>query len=79
MRDNLGSSLPHWHTSTTEGAPGSMATTTWRKSSYSDGGDQECVEVAFADTAAVRDSKNTAGPTLRFTAREWRTFIQGQR
>jgi hypothetical protein len=35
----------------------------WRKSSRSDGHDT-CVEVHH-DLTAVRDSKNTAGPTLR--------------
>lgn len=46
----------------------------WRKSSYSS--DQaNCVEVAFAGPAvAVRDSKNTAGPTLAFPAGTWATF-----
>ncbi|WP_075977026.1 DUF397 domain-containing protein [Actinokineospora bangkokensis] len=33
----------------------------WRKSSFSEGGD--CVEVR-QDLAAVRDSKNPAGPAL---------------
>ncbi|HWE87887.1 MAG TPA: DUF397 domain-containing protein [Pseudonocardiaceae bacterium] len=37
----------------------------WRKSSYSNGGTQNtCVELAN-NLAAVRDSKNPTGPTLR--------------
>jgi hypothetical protein len=50
---------------------------TWRKSSYSgntDGG-QECVEVAFAQVVRVRDSKNTAGPELGFSADAWQVFV----
>lgn len=47
----------------------------WRKSSRS-GVNGNCVEFAQLDSAiTVRDSKNPTGPTLRFTAREWRHFI----
>lgn len=53
------------------------ASTTWRKSSYSDGGGSDCVEVAFAErAAAVRDSKNTAGPFLAVPAANWRCFVK---
>ncbi|MGW6932878.1 DUF397 domain-containing protein [Lentzea sp. NPDC054927] len=50
---------------------------TWRKSSYSGGGsvDSNCVEVAFAQAVRVRDSKNTAGPELRFSAGAWQEFV----
>lgn len=50
---------------------------TWRKSSYSGGSDggQECVEVAFAQVVRVRDSKNTAGPELGFSAGAWQAFV----
>ncbi len=47
----------------------------WVKSSYSaDRG--ECVEVArnLPGVVAVRDSKNTEGPALRFSAEDWRRF-----
>lgn len=51
---------------------------TWRKSSYSGGDavDDNCVEVAFAQAVRVRDSKNTAGPELTFSAEAWQGFIQ---
>ncbi|MEU9033336.1 DUF397 domain-containing protein [Streptomyces sp. NPDC048352] len=50
----------------------------WRKSSFSDGGEQ-CVEVA--DTrptrgfVAVRDSKDPNGPTLAFTEAAFTAFL----
>jgi hypothetical protein len=46
----------------------------WRKSSYS--GDQgNCVEVAEATSRVlVRDTKDTAGPVLRFSPAAWRGF-----
>ena len=44
-----------------------MSELVWRKSSYSGGGGNECVEVAFPPArVAVRDSKNPAGPRLAF-------------
>ncbi|MFT7841430.1 DUF397 domain-containing protein [Saccharothrix sp. BKS2] len=49
----------------------------WRKSSYSEGENTECVEVAFApEGVGVRDSKNTA-PHLTFTPTTWRAFLRG--
>ncbi|MFE2751806.1 DUF397 domain-containing protein [Actinosynnema sp. NPDC059335] len=46
----------------------------WRKSSYSQGANTNCVEVAFApEVVGVRDSKNTA-PRLAFTPTAWRAF-----
>jgi hypothetical protein len=52
---------------------------TWRKSSYSGGDsvDSDCVEVAFARAVRVRDSKNTAGPELGFSAEAWQVFVTG--
>ncbi|HEY9473636.1 MAG TPA: DUF397 domain-containing protein [Mycobacteriales bacterium] len=51
----------------------------WRKSSYSGNG-ANCVEVAFsADAVAVRDSKNSTGPTLVFTPADWTTFLRAAR
>lgn len=38
---------------------------TWRKSSYSEGNNAECVELAHSrQTVAIRDSKNPAGDRL---------------
>ena len=53
--------------------------TAWRKSSYSSGdGGGNCLEVAFAAAGvAVRDSKDRAGPVLRFTEAEWGAFLAG--
>jgi len=49
----------------------------WRKSSRSNGnGGNNCVEVAFADSAiGVRDSKNPDGPVLSFTPAAWDSFV----
>jgi hypothetical protein len=48
----------------------------WRKSSYSDGGGSDCVEVAVGEwEAAVRDSKNAAGPELALPSASWRRFV----
>lgn len=49
----------------------------WRKSSRSNGnGGNNCVEVAFLDTAvAVRDSKNPSGPALIFNPAHWTEFL----
>lgn len=53
-----------------------QASTSWRKSSYSQDGGTDCVEVAFAEReAAVRDSKNTAGAILVLPADSWRHFM----
>jgi hypothetical protein len=58
-----------------------LANAKWRKSHRSNGnGGNNCVEVAFLDDGvAVRDSKDKAGPVLRFTEAEWRAFIDGAR
>ncbi|GIG91854.1 DUF397 domain-containing protein [Plantactinospora endophytica] len=52
------------------------STLTWRKSSRSGGEGGNCVEVArLAAGVAVRDSKNTAGPVLRFAPTAWVSFL----
>jgi hypothetical protein len=54
----------------------SLASTHWRKSSWSifNG---NCVEVAvLPDGIVVRDSKDADGPVLRFTSDEWDAFIR---
>lgn len=51
----------------------------WRKSSYSNGGGGECVEVAQLPDGGrlVRDTKDHGrGPVLRFTADEWAAFTK---
>jgi Domain of unknown function (DUF397) len=51
----------------------------WFKSSYS-AGNGNCVEVAFAGSAvALRDSKDPAGPVLRFSPNTWRGFVASVR
>lgn len=52
------------------------ASTNWRKSSFSQGGGSDCVEVALGEReAAVRDSKNVAGPVLVVPPVSWRRFV----
>ncbi|HVK25179.1 MAG TPA: DUF397 domain-containing protein [Actinokineospora sp.] len=48
----------------------------WRKSSYSSGTDNDCVEVALTpDHAGIRDSKNADGPNLAVPPTTWSAFI----
>ncbi|WP_329132861.1 DUF397 domain-containing protein [Streptomyces sp. NBC_01476] len=49
----------------------------WKKSSYS-AANGDCVEMATAGSSvvAVRDSKDPAGPVLRFSATSWSSFIK---
>ncbi|PSK85960.1 uncharacterized protein DUF397 [Murinocardiopsis flavida] len=50
----------------------------WRKSSYSGGGHQDCVEVAdLPGASAVRDTKSPDQEHLLFSAAEWRSFLEG--
>lgn len=50
----------------------------WRKSSYSGGEGNECVEVAdLRIRVAVRDSKNPGGDVLVLSARSFSAFIDG--
>lgn len=52
----------------------------WRHGSASQGSDQTCVDVAVRDQqVCVRDSKDPAGPVLRFSFAEWRVFLHGVR
>lgn len=51
----------------------------WFKSTFSQGS-SGCVETAplpDGGMVAVRDSKDPAGPMLRFTGDKWRKFIAG--
>jgi hypothetical protein len=61
-------------------ARGSDDGLSWAKSSFSFA-NGDCVEVASLPDGGVgvRDSKDTAGPVLRFTASEWVAFIAGAR
>ncbi|MGW8973748.1 DUF397 domain-containing protein [Streptomyces platensis] len=54
-----------------------LARVAWRKSSYSDGGEDNCVEVSdgFHGAVPVRDSKHPAGGVLLFPAAAWSAFI----
>ncbi|MCX4455108.1 DUF397 domain-containing protein [Streptomyces sp. NBC_01728] len=51
-------------------------TVAWRKSSYSEGGDNNCVEVAdgYPGLVPVRDSKAPQGPALVLSAGAWAPF-----
>ncbi|GAA2707225.1 MULTISPECIES: DUF397 domain-containing protein [Streptomyces] len=49
----------------------------WRKSRYSGGGGNDCLEVAdnLPNLTRVRDSKRPQGPTLAFPAPAWAAFV----
>jgi hypothetical protein len=47
----------------------------WRKSSFSNGGGNACVEVAAAGRVLVRDTTDRDGGTLTFTGEAWRDFL----
>lgn len=51
----------------------------WRKSSYSGGGANDCVEVAdgYPGVVPVRDSKVPAGSALIFGTASWSAFVDG--
>jgi Domain of unknown function (DUF397) len=57
--------------------PDASALPAWRKSSYSDNGENACVEVAdgYPSGVPVRDSKNPTGPALVFSAEAWAAFV----
>lgn len=55
-----------------------MSTTelAWFKSSYSSGGDGDCVEVSNSPTSIhIRDSKSTRGPQLNLSPTAWGDFV----
>ncbi|MFI6856731.1 DUF397 domain-containing protein [Streptomyces sp. NPDC050416] len=54
-----------------------LTTAAWRKSSYSDGGASNCLEVAdnHPSIVPVRDSKQPDGPILVFGASPWASFL----
>jgi hypothetical protein len=55
----------------------------WRRSSFSGGtggGNDNCVEVACAGSvAALRDSKNSAGPVLVLPTGAWKALLANNR
>jgi len=51
----------------------------WRKSTYSNGGADACVEVATAGTVLVRDTTDRDGGTLTFNAAAWERFTASLR
>lgn len=53
--------------------------TGWFKSSFSGGGNDQCVECRIIDGIGVlvRDSKNPAVPPFRFTPDKWSAFLKG--
>ena len=54
-----------------------FSTAVWRKSSYSDGGANNCVEVAdgYAGLVPVRDSKTPDARPLVLSAASWSAFV----
>lgn len=53
--------------------------TRWRKSSYSNGGANACVEVASAGGVLVRDTTDRDGGTLAFSAAAWKRITASLR
>lgn len=52
----------------------------WRRSSFCNGANSTCVEVAGnGESILVRDSKNVTAPALIFTTEEWHAFVRGVR
>jgi hypothetical protein len=56
-----------------------LAGVAWVKSKRSGPTGGNCVEVAFlpGGDVALRNSRDTGGPALIFTAAEWRAFVGG--
>ncbi|GAB3413102.1 DUF397 domain-containing protein [Flindersiella endophytica] len=47
----------------------------WRKSSFSSGGNGNCVEVGVGSAIGVRDTKDRDGGTLVFATSDWNGFV----
>ena len=56
-----------------------LSTAVWRKSSYSDGGQTNCLEVTddLPGIVPVRDSKVPDSRPLLFSAGAWSVFVKG--
>jgi len=69
--------MAEWRKSSYSGPTnGGCVEVSWRKSSHSGPTNGSCVEVAMNIAGvAVRDSKNTDGPTLAFGLVTWRKFL----
>ncbi|WP_197359017.1 DUF397 domain-containing protein [Streptomyces clavuligerus] len=54
-----------------------LTTAHWRKSTYSNGEEADCVEVGdgLPGLVPVRDSKTPTGPAVTFGAPAWTAFI----
>jgi hypothetical protein len=46
----------------------------WRKSTYSGGANNQCVEVATNGSVLIRDTTNRDGATLTVSATAWSKF-----
>lgn len=52
----------------------------WRKSSYSDSGSKQCVEVGLAPgRVGIRDTKNRAAGHLTVNRTAWQAFLRSVR
>jgi hypothetical protein len=58
-----------------------LGTAVWRKSSYSEGGANDCLEVTdgVPHIVPVRDSKIPDGPLILFRATSWAAFLPSVR
>jgi hypothetical protein len=55
-----------------------MLTMAWKKSSFSGGSDDNCLEARLVEGGAeVRNSKNPDGPAITYTTGEWAAFVAG--
>ncbi|GAQ67199.1 MULTISPECIES: DUF397 domain-containing protein [Streptomyces] len=56
-----------------------LSAAAWRKSTHSDGGDNNCLEVTdkIPGMVPVRDSKAPDRRPLLFTAGAWSAFVEG--
>ena len=65
-----------WRKSSYSGAGNCVQVGTWTTSSYS-GYNGDCLQgtLLAGNIVGVRDSKDPAGPVLRFTPAEWAAFL----